>query len=60
MKTFDKWDWIGTAVATLVIALWVAHAVLPSAPPEVDPDGAPGLSAPGLAAPGGPAPAFVR
>ena len=55
MKKFDKWDWIGSAIAAFIVALWVAHIVLPSAPPEVDPDGAPGLTAPG-----GPPPAFVR
>lgn len=60
MRTFDKWDWIGTVIATLVTALWIAHAVLPSAPPEIDPDGAPALGAPGLAAPNGPPAAFVR
>ncbi len=55
MKTFDKWDWIGSAIAALVVAMWVAHIVLPAAPPLVDPDGPPGL-----AAPGGPPAAFVH
>lgn len=60
MKTFDKWDWIGSAIAALVVAMWVAHIVLPAAPPLVDPNGPPGLGAPVLAAPGGPPAAFVH
>jgi hypothetical protein len=62
--TWDRWDWIGAGIAALLIAMWVAHIVLPPAPPlDDDPSlGAPGLAAPGIGSPalGGPPPAFVR
>jgi len=34
----DVYDYIGMALAALVVALWVAHFVLPPLPPEVDPN----------------------
>lgn len=54
--TWDRWDWIGAAIAAFIVAMWIAHIVLPAAPPVDAPD-APGLAAPGI---GGPSPAFVR
>jgi len=51
MRRLDRYDIIGLAVLTLVVAMWVAHFVLP-APPPLPPDDTPGLGAPGLAAPG--------
>jgi hypothetical protein len=32
----DIYDYIGMALAVLVVALWVAHFVLPTPPPEPD------------------------
>lgn len=33
MRRLDKYDMIGLVLVSLVIALWTAHFVLPSAPP---------------------------
>lgn len=48
MKRPDRYDIIGLAVLTLVAAMWVAHFVLPPAPPLPPDDTVPGLSAPGI------------
>jgi hypothetical protein len=42
----DRYDIIGLGVLTLVVALWVAHFVVPAPPLEPDPN-APALTAPG-------------
>ena len=34
MKRPDLWDYFGLAVSALLVALWVAHMVLPPAPPD--------------------------
>jgi hypothetical protein len=34
----DVYDYIGMALAALVVALWVAHFALPPLPPEPDPN----------------------
>ncbi|MGE5537140.1 MAG: hypothetical protein ACM30I_00870 [Gemmatimonas sp.] len=47
----DRYDIIGLAILGFVVALFVAHAVLPPAPPPEDAE--PPLAAPGI---GGPAP----
>jgi hypothetical protein len=47
MRRLDRYDIIGLAVLTLTIAMWVAHFVLPPAPP-LPPDDAPGIGAPGI------------
>ncbi len=36
-KRPDKFDYIGGALIVLVVALWVAHLVLPAPPPEPEP-----------------------
>jgi hypothetical protein len=33
MRRLDKYDRIGLVLLSLVLALWVAHFVLPAAPP---------------------------
>lgn len=53
MKRFDRYDVIGALVATLVVALWVAHFVVPAAPPlPDDPLAQPAIGAPGIGGPG--------
>jgi hypothetical protein len=32
----DRYDYIGMALLALVVALWIAHFVLPTPPPEQD------------------------
>ena len=36
-KRPDMFDYIGGALIVLVVALWVAHFVLPAPPPEPEP-----------------------
>jgi len=36
MRRPDKFDYIGIALIALVVALWVAHFVLPPLPPVSD------------------------
>jgi hypothetical protein len=33
MRRLDRYDIIGLAIATFIAALWIAHLVLPAAPP---------------------------
>jgi len=35
----DLYDYIGLALAAFIVALWVAHFVLPAPPPEDSPPG---------------------
>jgi hypothetical protein len=55
MRRLDRYDLAGGFVAALIVALWIAHIVLPSAPPLEPDDNAP----PALGGPAGPSP-FVR
>ena len=41
MRRLDRYDLIGEVIATLLIALWIAHFVLPPAPPLDTDDNAP-------------------
>jgi hypothetical protein len=58
MKRPDRYDLIGLAILSCVIALFVAHFVLPPAPPLDEPDalagppGIGGIGGPGIGAPG--------
>lgn len=49
MSRPDLFDYLGMAVLTMIVALWVAHFVLPPAPP-LPPD--PGPQIPSILAPG--------
>jgi len=33
MRRLDRYDLIGLAIAAFIAALWIAHMVLPAAPP---------------------------
>jgi hypothetical protein len=35
MRRLDKYDLIGAAVVTFLVALWVLHFLLPAPPPAV-------------------------
>src|SRR5262245_32645245 len=57
MRRPDRYDYIGIALLALVVALWVAHIVLPPLPPEpLDPlapvQTLPSVVPPGQANPG--------
>jgi hypothetical protein len=61
MRRPDRYDTIGLAILGFVIALFVAHLVLPPAPPLEDPEGAGppaiggiggGIGGPGIGGPG--------
>jgi hypothetical protein len=34
MRRLDRYDLIGLVLVVLIAALWIAHLVLPAAPPE--------------------------
>jgi hypothetical protein len=53
MRRLDRYDIIGLTVLTLTVAMWVAHFVLPPAPPLPPDDAAPGIGAPGAGVGGG-------
>lgn len=38
MKRPDLWDILGLAVGALLVGIWVAHMVLPPAPPDPEHD----------------------
>jgi hypothetical protein len=42
MKRPDMFDYFGAVLIAIVVALWVAHIVLPPLPPE--PPGLPGVT----------------
>jgi hypothetical protein len=51
MSRPDRYDFIGIAILTFVVALFVAHVVLPPAPPLDDPEAlqeSPGIGGPGI------------
>jgi len=59
MSRPDRYDYIGFALLTLVVALWTAHIVLPPLPPEpidplAPPQSLPSIVPPGQANPAGP------
>jgi hypothetical protein len=35
MRSLDRYDYIGIAIVVFLLALWVAHFVLPAPPPTL-------------------------
>ena len=42
MKRPDMYDYFGGALIAILVAMWIAHIVLPPLPPEPPTPGAPG------------------